>query len=77
MNFVVQSVCDAPIINTSYQTLPFGSGDCPDELLFPQALNEVSNSSDRAPPIINTSYQKLHFGSADYPDELLFHQALN
>ena len=38
-NFVVQSVCDAPIINTSYQKLPFGSGDYPDKLLFHQALN--------------------------------------
>ena len=25
------------IINTSYQKLPFGSGDCPDKLLFHQA----------------------------------------
>ena len=46
-NFVVQSVCDAPIINTSYLKLPFGSGDYPDKLLFHQALNQVSNSSDR------------------------------
>ena len=38
-NFVVQSVCDAPIINTSYQKLTFGSGDYPDKLLFHQALN--------------------------------------
>ena len=38
-NFVVQSVCDAPIINTSYQKLSFGSGDHPDELLLHQALN--------------------------------------
>ena len=38
-NFVVQSVRDAPIINTSYQKLPFGSGDHPDTLLFHQALN--------------------------------------
>ena len=38
-NFVVQSVCDVPIINTSYQKLPFGSGDYPDKLLFHQALN--------------------------------------
>ena len=37
-NLVVQSVCDAPI-NTSYQKLPFGSGDYPHELLFHQALN--------------------------------------
>ena len=37
-NFVVQSVCDAPI-NTSYQKLTFGSGDYPDKLLFNQALN--------------------------------------
>ena len=69
--FAVQSVCDAPIINTSYQKLPFGSGDYPDKLLFHQALNEVSNS------IINTSYQKLPFGSGDYPDKVLFHQALH
>ena len=27
------------IINTSYQKLPFGSGDDPDKLLFHQALN--------------------------------------
>ena len=33
VNFVVQSVCDAPIINTSYLKLPFGSGDYPDKLL--------------------------------------------
>ena len=39
-NFVVQSVCDAPIINTSYQQLPFGAGDNPDELLFHHALNQ-------------------------------------
>ena len=39
LNFVVQSVCDAPIINTSYQKLPFGSGDYPDKLLLHQALN--------------------------------------
>ena len=32
--FVVQSVCDAPIINTSYQKLPFGSGDYPDNKLL-------------------------------------------
>ena len=30
--------------------LPFGSGDYPDKLLFHQALNEVSNSSDRELP---------------------------
>ena len=34
------------IINTSYQKLPFGSGDDPDKLFFYQALNYVSNSSD-------------------------------
>ena len=28
-----------PIINTSYEKLPFGSGDDPDKLLFHQALN--------------------------------------
>ena len=33
-NFVVQSVCDAPIINTSYQQLPFGSGDYRDSSYF-------------------------------------------
>ena len=38
-NFVVQSVRDAPIISTSYQKLPFGSGAYPDKLLFQQALN--------------------------------------
>ena len=27
------------IINTSYEKLPFGSGDYPDKLLFHQALN--------------------------------------
>ena len=37
------------IINTSYQKLPFGSGDYPDKLLFHQALNLVSNSSFLAP----------------------------
>ena len=46
-NFVMQSECHAPIINTSYQKLPFGSGDYPDKLLFHQALNYVSTSSDR------------------------------
>ena len=30
---------DEIIINTSYQKLPFGSGDYPDKLLFHQALN--------------------------------------
>ena len=39
VNFVVQSVCDAPIINTSYQKLPFVSGDYPDKLFFNQALH--------------------------------------
>ena len=39
VNIVVHSVCDAPIINTSYQKLPFGSGDHPDRLLFHEALN--------------------------------------
>ena len=38
------------IINTSYEKLPFGSGDYPDKLLFHQALNYVSNSSDRELP---------------------------
>ena len=38
-NFVVQSVCDASIINTSYQKLPFGSRDYPDKLLFHRALS--------------------------------------
>ena len=33
IHFVVQSVCDAPMINTSYQKLPFGGGDYPDKLL--------------------------------------------
>ena len=31
-NFVMQFVCDAPIIKSSYQKLPFGSGDYPDKL---------------------------------------------
>ena len=43
VNFVVQSVCDAPIINTSYQNLPFGSGHYPDKLLFHQALRSCLN----------------------------------
>ena len=38
------------IVNTSYQKLPYGSGDYPDKLLFHQALNYVSNSSDRELP---------------------------
>ena len=38
------------IIYTSYQKLPFGSGDDPDKLFFHQALNYVSNSSDRELP---------------------------
>ena len=35
------SSCLVPtlIINTSYQKLPFGSGDDPDKLFFHQALN--------------------------------------
>ena len=33
------------------QKLPFGSGDDPDKLFFHQALNEVSNSSDRELPL--------------------------
>ena len=40
------------IINTSYQKLPFGSGDYPDTLLFHQALNQVSNSSDGNYPVL-------------------------
>ena len=38
------------IINTSYRKLPFGSGDDPDKLFCHQALNKVSNSSDRELP---------------------------
>ena len=38
-NFVVQSVWDGPIIDTSDQKLLFGSGDYPDKLLCHQALN--------------------------------------
>ena len=38
------------MINTSYQKLPFGSEDYPDKLLFHQALNYVSNPSDRELP---------------------------
>ena len=34
VDFVVQFVCDAPIINTRYQKVPFGSGDYPDKLLL-------------------------------------------
>ena len=44
-------------INTSYQKLPFGSGDYPDKLLFHQALNEVSNSLDRELPRWLVSFQ--------------------
>ena len=33
-----QYICPE-IINTSYQKLPFGSGDYPDKLLYHQALN--------------------------------------
>ena len=36
MNGDEYAVC---LINTSYQKLPFGSGDDPDKLLFHQALN--------------------------------------
>ena len=43
---VWNSWVELSIINTSYQKLPFGSEDYPDKLLFHQALNEVSNSSD-------------------------------
>ena len=49
-NFVVQSVCNVPIINTSYQKLPFGSGDYPNKLLFHQAPNRLFKSSDRDLP---------------------------
>ena len=35
----VTTTCHVSIINTSYQRLPFGSGDDPDKLLFHQALN--------------------------------------
>ena len=38
------------IINTSYLELPFGSGGYPEKLLYHQALNEVSDSSDRELP---------------------------
>ena len=46
------TLVELSIISTSYQNLPFGSGDYPDKLLpvFHQALNEVSNSSDRELP---------------------------
>ena len=47
MNVDEYAVC---LINTSYQKLPFGSGDDPDKLFFHQALNHVSNSSDRELP---------------------------
>ena len=33
------TLVELSIINTSYQELPFGSGDYPDKLLFHQALN--------------------------------------
>ena len=29
-------ICTFTIINTSYQKLPFGSGDCPDKLFYLQ-----------------------------------------
>ena len=45
-----KSVFPQEIINTSYQKLPFGSGDYPDKLFFHQALNQVSNSSGRELP---------------------------
>ena len=48
-NFVAQSVCDAPIINTSYQKLPFGSGDYPDKLLFHQATKFVTHQAGNYP----------------------------
>ena len=38
-----RSVCVAPIINTSYQKLPFGSGHYPYKLLFQQALKSCLN----------------------------------
>ena len=47
---LVGMICVFAIINTSYQKLPFGSGDYPDKLLFHQALNYVSTSSDRELP---------------------------
>ena len=47
---VSHSLGEAEIINTSYQKLPFGSGDDPDKLFFHRALNQVSNSSDRELP---------------------------
>ena len=46
----VTTTCRASIINTSYQKSPFGSGDDPDTLFFHQALNKVSNASDRELP---------------------------
>ena len=47
------TLVELSIINTSYQKLPFGSGDYPDKLLFHQALNYVSNSSnDQVPNIL-------------------------
>ena len=67
------------IINTSYQKLPFGSGDYPDQLLYHQALNEVSNSSDRELPrgmfrfktvynylgnIVHHQHEKVTFGNS-------------
>ena len=36
---ILPTQVNSQIINTSYQKLPFGSGDYPDELLFHQALN--------------------------------------
>ena len=35
----VEEGTEVLIINTSYQKLPFGSGDDPDKLFFHQALN--------------------------------------
>ena len=35
----VTTTCRVSVVNTSYQKLPFGSGDHPDKLLFHEALN--------------------------------------
>ena len=80
------------IINTSYQKLPFGSGDDPDKLFLHQALEFLTQQTGNYPvtcfvskpsritsvevSIINTSYQKLPFGSGDDPEKLFFNLSL-
>ena len=59
-NFVVQSVCDAPVIDTSYQKLPFGSEDDPDKL-FHETRRRCEPRTEKTASLL-TLISKFPFG---------------